>query len=81
MDYFWVIVIGVTSGLLAGHFMAGRGYGVTGDLIVGVAGALVGCALFERSGMFDGSGLLGSLAVATSGAMISLYGLRLTKKA
>ena len=81
MDYFWVIGIGVTSGLLAGHFMAGRGYGVTGDLIAGVVGALVGCALFERSGIFLGSGFLGSLAVATSGAMVSLYGLRLTKKA
>lgn len=81
MEYFWVIVIGVTSGLLAGQFMTHKGYGVTGDLIVGVLGALVGCALFERSGIFAGSGLLGSLAVATTGAMVSLYGLRLTRKA
>ena len=81
MEYFWVIVIGVTSGLLAGQFMTHEGYGVTGDLIVGVLGALIGGALFERSGIFADSGLLGSLAVATTGAMVSLYGLRLTRKA
>ena len=80
MEYFWVIVIGVTSGLLAGQFMTNKGYGVTGDLIVGVLGALIGGVLFERSGIFADSGLLGSLAVATTGAMVSLYGLRLTRK-
>lgn len=80
MEYFWVIVIGVTSGLLAGQFMTHKGYGVTGDMIVGVLGALIGGVLFERSGIFADSGLLGSLAVATTGAMVSLYGLRLTRK-
>ena len=80
MEYFWVVVIGVTSGLLAGQFMTHKGYGVTGDLIVGMLGALIGAALFERSGIFADSGLLGSMAVATTGAMVSLYGLRLTRK-
>ena len=81
MEYFWIIVIGVTCGLLAGKFMAGTGYGATGDLIVGVIGAVIGSVLVERMDLFAGSGLPGSLAVATTGALVFLYGLRLTQKA
>ena len=75
------IVIGLVAGWLAGQIVKGGGYGIVGDIIVGVMGALLGGFLFQRSGAFAGSGLLGSLIVATIGAVILLFVLRLIKKA
>jgi CBS domain-containing protein len=53
---------------------------VIGDIIIGMVGALIGWILFERTGIFAGSSLIGSLLVATSGAIIFLYGLRVRSK-
>jgi uncharacterized membrane protein YeaQ/YmgE (transglycosylase-associated protein family) len=75
------ILIGLAAGWLAGQVVKGGGYGVLGDIIVGVIGALIGGFLFQRSGVFAGAGLLGSLIVATIGAIILLFVLRLLKKA
>ena len=81
MEFFWMILIGMIAGWLAGQFMTGKGFGVIGDIIVGVTGALIGGLLFQKTGIMPGSGLIGSLIVATSGAIIFLYGLRMVKKA
>ena len=81
MDFFWMILVGMIAGWLAGQFMSGTGYGVIGDIIVGVLGALIGGILFQKTDIMPGSGLIGSLIVATTGAIIFLYGLRMVKKA
>lgn len=81
MDIFWLILIGVTAGWLAGYFMTGKGFGAIGDIIAGVMGALVGGALFDKTFIFAGSSLIGSLLVATTGAIVFLYGVRMVKKA
>jgi uncharacterized membrane protein YeaQ/YmgE (transglycosylase-associated protein family) len=81
MGLIWFLVIGLVAGWLAGQVMKGGGFGVIGDIIVGVIGAVIGGFLFQRSGAFAGSGLLGSLIVATIGAVILLFVLRLIKKA
>ena len=57
------------------------GFGVVGDIIVGVIGALLGGFLFRTLGVSAGGGLLGSLVVATIGAVVLLFLLRLIKKA
>lgn len=80
MELFWLILIGMTAGWLAGQFMTGKGFGVMGDIIAGVMGALIGGALVEKTGIFAGSGLVGSLIVAATGAMVLLYGVRMVKK-
>lgn len=80
MELFWFILIGMTAGWLAGQFMTGKGFGVIGDIIAGVMGALIGGAFFEKTGIFAGSGLMGSLIVAATGAMVLLYGVRMVKK-
>jgi uncharacterized membrane protein YeaQ/YmgE (transglycosylase-associated protein family) len=79
MDFFWLILIGVTAGWLAGQFMIGKGFGVIGDLIAGVIGAVIGGVLFKKTEIFVGSGLTGSLLVATTGAIVFLYGVRMVK--
>ncbi|BBO80880.1 hypothetical protein DSCO28_14460 [Desulfosarcina ovata subsp. sediminis] len=81
MEFFWMILIGTIAGWLARQFMTGEGFGVVGDMITGMVGALIGGLIFERTGIFPGSSLIGSVLVATSGAIIFLYGVRLFKKA
>jgi uncharacterized membrane protein YeaQ/YmgE (transglycosylase-associated protein family) len=81
MGFIWFLLIGLAAGWLAGQVMKGGGFGVVGDIVVGVIGALIGGFLFQRSGAFAGSGLLGSLIVATIGAVVLLFLLRLIKRA
>ena len=81
MEFFWMILIGMIAGWLAEQFMTGKGFGVIGDIFVGVIGALIGGILFEKVGLFAGSSLIGSLIVATTSAIVFLYGVRVLKKA
>jgi uncharacterized membrane protein YeaQ/YmgE (transglycosylase-associated protein family) len=80
MGIFWLILIGMTAGWLARQFMTGKGFGPIGDIIAGVIGALIGGGLFEKSGILSESGLTGNLIVATIGAIVFLYGVRVVKK-
>jgi uncharacterized membrane protein YeaQ/YmgE (transglycosylase-associated protein family) len=80
MDFLWFLVIGLVAGWLAGKVMHGGGFGVLGDIVVGVIGALLGGWLFGQFGLFA-VGLLGSLIVATAGAIAFLFLLRLLKRA
>jgi len=81
MEFFWMILIGMVAGWLAGQFMTGKGFSVIGDILVGVTGALIGGILFEKAGLFAVSSLIGSLIVATTGAIVFLYGVRVFRKA
>lgn len=73
------LVIGIVAGWLAGKIMKGSGFGLMGDLIVGVIGAFVGSWLFGLLGI-AAWGFLGTLVTATVGALALLYVLRLIKK-
>src|SRR3989304_1378406 len=63
------LVIGLVAGWLAGQVTKGGGFGLIGDLIVGVIGAFLGGFLFAQVGLFA-TGLLGSLITATVGAIV-----------
>lgn len=76
MDILWFILIGIAAGWLAGMIMKGGGYGLIGDLIVGVIGALLGGYLFRLLGVSTTS-ILGSLVTATIGAIVLIFLLRL----
>ncbi len=80
MHLLWFIIIGLVAGWLAGKIMKGKGFGIVGDIIVGVIGALIGGFLFRALGVSTEGGLLGSLIVAVIGAVVLLYVLRLFKK-
>ena len=82
MNFVWFILIGIAAGWLAGQIMKGGGYGLVGDLIVGVIGALLGGWLFGVLGIAaPGGALLGSLIVALVGAIVLIALLRLIKRA
>lgn len=81
MQFIWFIVVGLVAGWLAGVLMKGGGFGVIGDIVIGVVGALIGGFLFNALGVSTGGGLLGSIIVATIGAIILIVLLRLIKRA
>jgi uncharacterized membrane protein YeaQ/YmgE (transglycosylase-associated protein family) len=81
MDLVWFILIGLAAGWLAGQLVKGSGFGLVGDLVVGIIGALLGGFLFSTFGVSTGGGLLGSLIVATIGAVVLLFGIRLIRRA
>lgn len=74
------LVIGAIAGWLAGKIMKGRGFGLGGNLVVGVIGAVLGGFLFGLLGL-SATGLIGSLVTATVGAIVLLYLVSVLKKA
>ena len=80
MHILWFLIIGLVAGWVAGKVMKGKGFGVIGDIIVGIIGAFIGGFLFRALGISAGGGLIGSLIVAVIGAVILLYVIRLFKK-
>jgi len=79
-DLIIFLVIGAVAGWLAGVIMKGGGYGLVGDIIVGVIGSLIGGWLFGLLGIAAG-GLIGSIVAAVVGAIILIAILRLIKRA
>jgi uncharacterized membrane protein YeaQ/YmgE (transglycosylase-associated protein family) len=74
------LVIGILAGFLAGKIMKGSGFGLLGDLVVGIIGAFLGGWVFGLFGIAT-YGLLGSLITALVGALLLLYLIRLVKSA
>jgi len=76
----WFLLVGLIAGWLAGQVMKGGGYGVVGDMIVGVIGAFLGGWIFSMLGIGAG-GLIGSIIVAFVGACVLIFLLRVIKRA
>jgi uncharacterized membrane protein YeaQ/YmgE (transglycosylase-associated protein family) len=80
MNFLWFAIVGIVAGWLAGQIMKGRGFGLVGNLVVGVIGAIVGGVLASSIGI-GASGLLGALVIATLGAVVLLAVVGALKKA
>ena len=76
----WFLLIGLVAGWLAGTLMKGGGFGVVGDIVVGIIGALLGGWVFSLLGIAAG-GLLGAIITATIGACLLIFLVRLVKRA
>jgi len=81
MNLLWFLIVGLIAGWLAGLLVKGGGFGLVGDLVVGVIGAFLGGFLFSSLGVSAGGGLIGSIIVATIGAVVLLFLVRLIKRA
>jgi uncharacterized membrane protein YeaQ/YmgE (transglycosylase-associated protein family) len=68
--------VGLVAGWLAGQFMKGGGYGLVGDIVMGVVGAFVGGLLFSFLMPGSSVGLLGSIVVAFIGAVLLILLIR-----
>jgi uncharacterized membrane protein YeaQ/YmgE (transglycosylase-associated protein family) len=72
----WWLVIGLIAGALAGRVVSGHGYGILGDIVVGIVGAWIGGFLVSLVFGSSAGGFIGSLVVAFLGAVILLLVLR-----
>jgi uncharacterized membrane protein YeaQ/YmgE (transglycosylase-associated protein family) len=74
------LLIGAIAGWLAGNIMKGGGFGVVGNIIVGIVGAAIAGAILPRLGLYIGGGLLGDIINAVIGACILLFVIGLIKR-
>ncbi|QPF88044.1 GlsB/YeaQ/YmgE family stress response membrane protein [Bradyrhizobium genosp. L] len=72
-----IIFVGIVAGWLAGRVMQGGGFGLIGDLLVGLLGAFIGDWLLPRLGIHLGVGLVAAILNAFIGAVVFLLILRL----
>jgi uncharacterized membrane protein YeaQ/YmgE (transglycosylase-associated protein family) len=72
-----ILLVGVVAGWLAGQIVRGGGFGLIGDLVVGVIGAFIGDWLLPQLGIRLGVGVVSLIADATLGAILLLVVLRL----
>jgi uncharacterized membrane protein YeaQ/YmgE (transglycosylase-associated protein family) len=72
MNIIAFLVVGILAGWLAGKIMKGRGFGLVGNLVVGIVGAIAGGFIFRILNI-HAYGLIGSVVTATVGAIVLLY--------
>jgi uncharacterized membrane protein YeaQ/YmgE (transglycosylase-associated protein family) len=76
-----ILVIGAVAGWLAGQIVRGMGFGLIGNIVVGIVGAFIAGWLLPRIGIVIGGGMLGSIINATIGAVVLLVIVGLIKRA
>lgn len=74
------LIIGAVAGWLGSTIMKGGGFGLLGNIVVGIVGAVIGGYVFGALGL-SADGLIGSIITATVGAVILLFLVKLVKKA
>ena len=74
-----ILFVGLVAGWLAGKVVRGTGFGIIGDIIVGIAGALVASWLFPKLHITIGSGLVSEIIYSALGAIILLLVVRLVR--
>jgi len=72
MGFFILIIVGLAAGFLAGLIWKGQGFGLIGNLVVGVAGSFLGRFLLHFIG-FSIHGLIAQIIAAVIGAVILLW--------
>jgi uncharacterized membrane protein YeaQ/YmgE (transglycosylase-associated protein family) len=76
-----ILLIGAIAGWLAGLIVRGAGFGLIGDIIIGIIGAFIASWLLPKLGIQLGSGILRSILNATIGAVILLLVIRVIRRA
>jgi uncharacterized membrane protein YeaQ/YmgE (transglycosylase-associated protein family) len=74
-----VLFVGLVAGWLAGKIVRGTGFGIIGDILVGIAGALIASFLFPKLGIAIGTGLVREIIYSAIGAVLLLLVVRLVR--
>jgi len=74
-----ILFVGLIAGWLAGKIVRGTGFGLIGDILVGIAGALLANLLFPRLGIRLGTGLVSEIIYSAIGAILLLLIVRLIR--
>ena len=82
MDFLTLLVVGLIAGLLASLAVGGVGYGILGDIVIGIVGAFLGSWLFGALHIrVPFRGLGGTIFVAFVGAVVLLLLIRVIRRA
>jgi uncharacterized membrane protein YeaQ/YmgE (transglycosylase-associated protein family) len=74
-----ILFVGLVAGWLAGKIVRGTGFGIIGDIVVGIAGALIASFLFPKLGVHLGTGLVSEIIYSAIGAIVLLLVVRLIR--
>jgi uncharacterized membrane protein YeaQ/YmgE (transglycosylase-associated protein family) len=74
-----ILFVGLVAGWLAGKIVRGAGFGIIGDIIIGIVGALIASLLFPRLGIHLGTGLVSEIVYSAIGAIILLIVVRVLR--
>ncbi len=74
-----ILFVGLVAGWLAGKIVRGTGFGIIGDIFVGIAGALIASFLFPKLGIHLGTGLVSEILYSAIGAVLLLVIVRLIR--
>jgi uncharacterized membrane protein YeaQ/YmgE (transglycosylase-associated protein family) len=74
-----LLLVGLVAGFLAGKIVRGAGFGVIGDIVIGIIGAFVGYWLLGMFGLIL-VGILGMIISATIGAVVLVVIVRLIRR-
>ena len=72
LEFLWFLLIGLCAGWLAGQIMRGGGFGLLGNIVVGIVGSIIGGWVFGLLGFGGANNILGSIVTAVVGAVILL---------
>ncbi|MBK9017031.1 MAG: GlsB/YeaQ/YmgE family stress response membrane protein [Saprospiraceae bacterium] len=73
MDLLYTLIIGAVSGWLAGVLFKGYGFGLIGNIIIGIVGSFIGFWLFGKLGISLGTGVLSTILTSAAGAIVLLF--------
>ena len=76
----YTIIVGAVSGWLAGVIRTGYGFGLLGNIVVGIVGAFLGFWLFRQLGISIAGGTLGYIITAVIGALVLLFLIGLIRR-
>lgn len=79
MNLIYFILIGALAGWIGGKLMRGEGFGLIGNIIVGIVGAVIGGWLFDKLDI-SSSGLTGTIASSVVGAVLFLFLVGILKR-
>jgi uncharacterized membrane protein YeaQ/YmgE (transglycosylase-associated protein family) len=74
-----ILFVGLVAGWLAGKVVRGTGFGIIGDIVIGIIGAFIASWLFPRLGIHIGGGLVRDIIFSAIGAIILLLIVRLVR--
>jgi uncharacterized membrane protein YeaQ/YmgE (transglycosylase-associated protein family) len=74
-----ILFVGLAAGWLAGQIVRGTGFGLIGDMVIGVVGAFIGDWLLPRLDIHLGTGIISAILNATIGAIVLLLIIRLVR--
>jgi uncharacterized membrane protein YeaQ/YmgE (transglycosylase-associated protein family) len=80
MYILYIILVGLIAGWATGKIMKGSGYGVLTDILLGIAGAIIGSRLLGLLGIYSGGGIVPTILIAILGAVLLVALVRMLRR-